>query len=242
VLHAPGFDPALRTFSSAVQGTHKAYAGIFVQDPGDCLSVTTFFDTLAIAAQAYAFRHGHINASVDELAAWIGDNVLAAVQRQPQHGLPYISIGGLLCADNEPAWEAVSYCTSACSIPSSSLQRFARLDADRSCCPCGRCTGEAERLFCHQLTRALDRSWPAVRRDHETWLSSERFDLLLWDNVMLLHGGVAGTRTRLLRPLFLAVDAPAGTTYERWLAQTWETRLGAAATATSAAAELAHAL
>jgi hypothetical protein len=242
ILHAPGFDPALRTFSRGVQGTHKAYAGIFIQDPGDCLSVTTFFDALAIAAEAYVFRHGRMHASVDELAAWIGDNVRAAVRRQPEHGLPYISIGGLLSAENEPAWEAVSYCTTACSIPSSSLKRFARLDADRGSCPCGRCAGEAERLFCHQLTRALGRSWPEVRREHETWLSSERFDLLLWDNVTLLHGGVAGTRNRLLRPLFLTVDAPAGAAYERWLAQAWGTRLGAGATAAPASAELAHAL
>jgi hypothetical protein len=60
------------------------------------------------------------------------------------------------------------------------------------------------------------------------------------DNVMLLLRAVAGTRNRLLRLLFLAVDARAGVAYKRWLAQAWATRLGA--TATPDAAELAHAL
>lgn len=201
-------------------------------EPGGGLSITTFYDTVAIAAEAYAYRHGTPPCSVASLAGWVGANVTSAISRYPEHLQPYLTLGGLLNSANEAAWEATSYCTTECTVLDETVAQFPRLEYDRAACPCGKCTGQAERVYCRQSVECVGRSWPDLRHGYETWMSSERFDLLLWDNVTILHGANGGTRDRVLRPLALSLPKAADEPYERWLADAWERRFSSLATAT----------
>jgi hypothetical protein len=66
-LDVPTFDPALRAFSGAsglISGRHKPYAGIFIHEPGDGLSITTFYRSFELVAQAYRHQTGESALSV----------------------------------------------------------------------------------------------------------------------------------------------------------------------------------
>lgn len=223
VLDVPDFDPAWRQLTGRLLGAHKPYAGIFIQDPGDGLSITTFYDGLAMVRDAFAHQVGRPPGGLTELATWQGQCVFRARQRQPQHGLPYITLGGLLSPEPDVAWEAVSYCTTACSVEDAALRTFPVLNELRCTCPCGACSGEAERFVCRMTERALGLTWPQTRAKYERCLNSERFDLIVWNNVAMLHGAVAGASNRLLRPIYLTLPEATGDDYEHWLSQQWRT-------------------
>jgi hypothetical protein len=72
---------------------------------------------------------------------------------------------------------------------------------------------------------ALGRGWADVREDSEIWATSERYDLILWNNVAMLHGGFKGGGSRSLAAVYLSMAEPAGAEYETWLSRLWHTRL-----------------
>lgn len=222
-IEAPAFDPQCRFLTGKSLGTHKPYASIFIHDPGDGLSITTFYDTIPMVHDAFQHQHRRAPLSVAELAEWQGANVRAAKLRQQKHGLPYITLGGLLSPQPETAWEAVSYCTTACHVEEEALRVFPTLEALRKSCPCGSCAGEAERFVCRMTSHALGISWPETRLRYERCMNSERFDLIMWNNISTLHGAIAGGEDRMLRPVYFSIPEPLGDEYEHWLSQQWQT-------------------
>lgn len=227
VLDAPEFDPRLRVFSRAgghSSSSHKPYSGIFIEEPGDGLSVTTFYDAFGLVRHAYRHQFG-AEPTVAATAGWLGTSVAAAVARQHQHGSAYPSLAGLLGAGDDPAWEVLDYCTSEARIPADLRSRYPALDRMRVRCPCERCQGETERIYCAMMQAALGIGWTTFREQHEMWMSSERFDLLFWNNLARLHGAVKGSCRRLLRPMYLSLPAATGEEYESWLSRLWHARL-----------------
>lgn len=220
-LDVPSFDPAWRRYSADgySSNTHKLYAGIVIHDPGDGLSITTFFNLLALLIDAY--RHQVDRDPLPQpLAEWTAGNIRRAIARHAHHGSPYLTLAAMLGTPPSPALEAVSYRSFEANVDDQTLRRLPELHELCRRCPCGRCRGQTERLYCHTLDHATGLSWPETRTRHERWLSSERYDLLLWNNLTWIHGAVRGSANRTLRPVFLAARSD-GTAYETWLANEW---------------------
>lgn len=227
-LDVPSFDPRLRMFSPTGGHTsryHKPYAGIFIQEPGDALSVTTFYDLFQLLYDAYVHQRGDGRPSVAELATWMAANIAAADERRRAYGFHYITLAGMLGGAVDPACEVVEYGAAEQPIPPQLLARFPALDRLRVSCPCGHCAGETERVFCAMVRGVLGSNWSGVRERVETWVSSERFDLILWNNLALLHGAVMGSGSRTLSAVYLSMNEPTGEEYETWLSRLWHSRL-----------------
>ncbi|MFG1954766.1 hypothetical protein [Micromonospora sp. NPDC048830] len=232
LLDAPDWDPALREFGSSGYTTtpaHKMYQGIFLADPGEGLSVTTYYDWLAVIdgvvrARDLATGPDFAADPVAATARWFGANLRAMAERQPEHGCPYPSPGAMLGLA-EPMWHGISFHHAENDLDAESRKRYPAAVPLAERCPCGRCTGPAARLYCHQTLAATGLNWTEFRDRWEVMAPGEHCDLLLGHNLTMLHGGLAGGPGRLLEPLCLVVDTPTGPEYERWLAAAWRRRL-----------------
>jgi hypothetical protein len=201
------------------------------------LSITTFYGLFEMIARAYRHQTGESPSSVGQLAAWLGANIRAADERRRLHGFHYIALSGLLGGDLDPAWELVEYGLAEQPLPKTLLERCPTLDRVRGTCACGRCTGETERTFCAMISAALGQGWAEVRRDTEIWVSSERFDLILWNNLAVLHGAIKGGGSRSLAAMYLSTAESAGDEYEAWLSRLWHNRVTAPLGAPAGAAK-----
>jgi hypothetical protein len=215
------WNPAWRTFSTSGYTTteaHKLYQGIFVADPGEALSATTYYDWIRILEDVRADRG--MDVDVPATAAWLGANVRRALELQDLHGSAYPSLGALLGV-NELAFQAVSFHHAEAALPAAAKERFPILVPLARRCPCGSCVGETERVFCHVVLLATGLTWAAFRARYELLVPNERYDLVFGHNLTMLHGGLAGGRGRVIEPLCLVVDEPSGAAYERWLGASW---------------------
>ncbi|HEY0641149.1 MAG TPA: hypothetical protein VGD67_26255, partial [Pseudonocardiaceae bacterium] len=218
----PDWRPQWREFGDSGYTTtpvHKAYHGVFIADPGDGLSVTTYYDWLDVLHTVYSERTG-APAGTREVARWLGTNLRAAVARRPLHGNPYPGLGGMLGLTGD-VWHGVSLHHAEADLPADVRAAYPDTGPLAAACPCGDCVGEAARLHCHQVLLATGRRWRDFRRRWEVLVPGERFDLVFGHNLTMLHGGLAGSAGRVIEPLCLVVDDPAGPRYESWLAASW---------------------
>lgn len=227
----PEWDPGWREFGDRGYTTtpaHKMYQGIFITDPGEGLSVTTYYDWIGILRAVRAERgQGAVDAPAAEVARWLGGHLREAVRRQPEHGCPYPSLGAMLGLA-EPLWHGVSFHHGEADLPEEARERWPHIGPLADRCPCGRCRGEVARVFCHQMLNATGLHWDAFRERWEVLVPSDHCDLVFGHNLSMLHGGLAGGARRVLDPLCLVVDRAAGPDYERWLAGTWRAPRAAA--------------
>ncbi|MEH1015107.1 hypothetical protein V6U90_18580 [Micromonospora sp. CPCC 206060] len=225
----PDWAPQWREFGTSGYTTtpaHKMYQGVFIADPGDGLSVTTYYDWLDILSTVYAERVGADPEQVrpEEVARWLGVNLRSALDQQSKHGCPYPSIGAMLGV-GEPMWHGLSFHHAEEPLSGQQRASYPLAGPLTSGCPCGECVGDMARLYCHMLLTATGRTWWDCRRRWEVLAPSERFDLLFGHNLTMLHGGLAGGAGRVIEPFCLVVDTPAGSRYERWLAASWRREL-----------------
>jgi len=231
-LDDPAWDPAMREFGSTGYTTtaaHKLYQGIFIADPGEALSVTPYYDWLAVIddvrrsrGQVRELENGGGDAG--PAARWLGDNLRQAHALQPGHGCQYPSLGAMLGV-GDPMWHALSFHHAEAPVDPESLHRNPVAAGLLGDCPCGTCEGETGRLFCHLTLLATGRTWAAFRERWEVLAPSERGDLVIGHNLTTLHGGWAGGPGRLIEPVCLVLDRPEGSGYENWLAASWRRRL-----------------
>ncbi|MGW0811419.1 hypothetical protein [Nonomuraea sp. NPDC002799] len=228
LLDAPGWDPAWREFGSSGYTTtpaHKMYQGIFLSDPGEGLSVTTYYDWLGVIGDVLERRE--LDTGDDpagEAARWLGANLRAAQARQRAHGCPYPSMGAMLGLE-ETMWHALSFHHAEADLAKEHRARYPAAVPLARECACGGCEGEMARLFCHQTVMATGLTWAGFRARWETLAPGDHCDLLFGHNLTMLHGGWAGGPGRVIEPLCLVVDTPSGPEYERWLAASWRRRL-----------------
>lgn len=217
------WEPARRTFSEdgfTTTAAHKMYQGVFIADPGDALSVTTYYPWVRILRDAFAFSSGRAPGSPTELADWLGSNLSGAFARRQAHGCRYPSWAAMLGV----AWpEAEAISLHYADVPLNDIDRDANRELVKLLdqCPCGACPGETTRLACHITGRALGLPWPQFRRRYELWACSERYDLIFGNNLTMMHGGLCGGPARTIEPMCLVVDRPAGDDYEAWLDGVW---------------------
>ncbi|MBM9438458.1 hypothetical protein [Actinacidiphila bryophytorum] len=222
-LDVPGWTPAQRTFSDSGFTTthvHKLYQGIFVSAPGTGLSATTYYDWLRILADVRASRGGERAGSTPE---WLAANLRRCLAARETHGTAYPTLAGMLGVTEEAlVTTPLLHCEDL--LPQAAVRRFPLLSGLAAGCACGRCAGPVERVFCHAVMLAAGLSWPDFRNRYEIIAPSERFDLLVGNNLTMLHGGFAGGRDRVIEPLCLTLDRPEGAAYEQWLSRAWQRR------------------
>lgn len=220
----PDWAPAQRTFSDSGFTTthvHKLYQGIFVSAPGTGLSATTYYDWLRILEDVRASRGGGPAGSTPE---WLAANLRRCLAARGTHATAYPTLAGMLGVTEE-ALVATPLLHCEDPLPQAAVRRFPLLSGLATGCACGRCAGPVERVFCHAVTLATGLSWPAFRSRYEIIAPSERFDLLVGNNLTMLHGGFAGGRDRVIEPLCLTLDRPEGAGYEQWLSRAWRRRV-----------------
>jgi hypothetical protein len=86
------------------------------------------------------------------------------------------------------------------------------------------------------LQDVYGRPWPEFRRYYQSHLlATQQSDLVFWNNLIYLHAGFDGSRTRLLEPIGFVVDHPVGSQYEEWLRAIWRTAVDGKATSSTIA-------
>jgi hypothetical protein len=65
--------------------------------------------------------------------------------------------------------------------------------------------------------------WPDICMRGEWRLETGRYDFVFGHNILLMHGGINGGASRLLDPVYAAVEEASGNAYERWLSEAWRT-------------------
>ncbi|MFG1807672.1 hypothetical protein [Streptomyces sp. NPDC049040] len=223
-LDLPDWTPAQRTFSDSGFTTthvHKLYQGIFVSAPGTGLSATTYYDWLRILEDVRASRG---DSRADSTPRWLAANLRRCLAARGTHAPAYPTLAGMLGVTEE-ALVTTPLLRCEDPLPQAAVRRHPLLAGLAAACACGRCAGPVERVFCHAVMLATGLSWPAFRNRYEILAPSERFDLLVGNNLTMLHGGFAGGRDRVIEPLCLTLDRPEGAAYEHWLSRAWRRRV-----------------
>lgn len=224
--HDPAWNARLRTFSSQAGYTttqaHKLYQGIFIANPGEGLSVTTYYDFLRILRRAYACHTGNEAGSVEKLAAWLGGNIRASLDLQPQHQSRYLTLGAAL-GGRQPVYHALSIHYAEADFTDEEINRFPELTRFRAgdTGDDGRTDPPTIRFLNQVLLDTLQLTWLEFLSAYEICVPGERFDFVFGHNLGLLHGGLMGGPGRLLEPICMVVDEASGEDYEDWLAQVW---------------------
>jgi hypothetical protein len=214
--------PTLRHFSTegfTTTQAHKLYQGIFIADPGEALSVTTFYDWIAVIRRAYARATGQPPQGVGQLAAWLGKNIRSSLELQPQHKSRYLSLTAALGSRSLIQHGlAVHYAES--DFTPEEIARFPQLEEVRLQAAQEGLTPTIC-LLSRGLSETLGLDWDAFRAEFEICVPSERYDLLLGPNLTSVHGGLMGGPSRRIEPICFVIEQPIGEEYERWLAQVW---------------------
>ncbi|HEU5226571.1 MAG TPA: hypothetical protein VFU49_02085 [Ktedonobacteraceae bacterium] len=224
LLDDPEWDVRLRVFSNEIgkyttTPAHKLYQGIFIVNPGEGLSVTTYYDLLRMLRQAYTRTIGQPPASVAQLVSWLGNTIRGSLALPAQHQSRYLAIGAAL-GSHHLAHHGIAVHYAEADFTVQEIERFPELkhfNSDDTLAP-------TERFLSQLLIETLGMSWQEFRAQCEICVPSERFDVVFGHNLTLLHGGLMGGPGRLLEPICMVIKHASGADYEDWLAQAWRRR------------------
>jgi hypothetical protein len=223
-LDVPNWNTKRRIYSNETfftTHTHKLYQGLFVIEPGEGLSVTTYFNFVRMVKNAYLKKYNLKEASIEEVAEWLGENIDRSINNQHIHLSKYLSIGAALGCE-EVVDHAISVHWSEETFTPEQLEKYPDLQTVQHDCPCGECSAPAGRFYCRQLYMTLGLNLQEFRRDYEVCLPSERYDLVLGNNISVLHGGFMGGKSRYFKPICMVMDDVTNShEYEEWLAGLW---------------------
>lgn len=177
---------------------HKIYQGLLLREAGDAMSLTSYFDLVALLVDAWTHQHGR-RPALPALLAWYQANVTAAIERAGATG--YLPIGAQLGATGAARDAAIHHHDGVHDIAGE------RHDAA---------------ALAEQLARtALGVGFAELMQRHAVLAPAETGDLLVGHNLFAWHGGVEGGRGREILPICVT-SPPRGAAYERWLALHWE--------------------
>ena len=218
----PKWDSHLRAASDTgitQTNTHKLYHGIFIADPGEALSTTSYYNKVSMLRRGYTVASGKEAQTVEEIARWLGDNLRRCLSRREEDQIHYITLAASLGAESR-MYRAVPVHWAEADFKPEDLERFSELENFRNGSD-GNLAGPTDRLFNQQLMDLLDMDWSELRKTNELCVSSERYDFVMGHNLTLLHGGLIGGPGRLLEPWCMVVDDSSSEDYEKWLANAW---------------------
>jgi hypothetical protein len=222
LLDVPEFDPRYRVFSmtplSITSDNHKLTHGLLVENAGEGPSVTVYLNLIQILFDAHRHLVGPVT-GIEAVARWLGENTQRAVVQGERYGGRYPSLGARLGLAS-PAYAQFQvfgrrgFTDEQKAVTPELVERCAA-------CPCGRCEGESCRVFCWSTTEGLGCAYPEFRERYECRVPNVRDDLILAENLALLHGQNQGHHTRRTTNLYMVVPTAAGDAYERFLASRW---------------------
>jgi hypothetical protein len=211
------------TAGFATTHAHKLLQGFFIEEAGARDASTPYYDWRAILRDAYRYQGGQPSPATEptRLAAWLGDNITYSASIRHIHHCGYLSIPAALGAR-----PAVYHLTppgprAESDFAPEAYEWFPELHELTRDCACGSCEGEGGRHFCNGLKLTTGLSWPEFQRTYEERVISSKFDLVVGNNLTLLHAGMGGSAERLIQPMCVVIDHPAGEEYEAWLWRLW---------------------
>ena len=217
----PEWDPDMRRFSgSGITTTHtiKLYQGFFVNDPGELVSLTSFYDKVRLVRDAHARATGTSRPQLSDTARWMGVNIRDTWTVREEEKVRYLALAAALGA-RDPIFRYVPVHWAEADFSREQRERFPGLERFRR--PTHGLAGPSERLIDAAFRETLGLSWAEVREQHELCVASEAFDLVVGHNLTNLHGGLRGGPSRCLEPICLVVGEAEGDEYEGWLSAAW---------------------
>jgi hypothetical protein len=218
----------LRTFSDDVywkRASHKMYQGFLVTNTGRVPGATYYYDVFSLLWDAFAHRYGRQPHGLVEFAQFELRNVALSKGLRPQHQSRYLTFGALLGATDPALHVLPSGPRAESELWPGQYARLPRLCEMVDGCPCGGCHKPGTRLLCNTCMVTLGRTWPQVRQLYEGTVIGQRYDLLLANNLTLLHAAQSDT-TRTVLPVCLVTERAEGDAYERWLSAQWHNWYG----------------
>jgi hypothetical protein len=216
----PDWNPAWRRFSHqhfTTTQAHKLYQGIFMLDPGEGLSITTYYDLLHILRDAWTYQRQSFP-TIPELATWLGAHISTSLQRQDHYQSRYLSIGTML-GSQQLIHHVLAVHHAESDFTSQEYMQFPELQRFQNAATPTHSPIECYLDEVFMTTLGID--WEAFRLRYETAVPSEQCDFILGHNLTLLHGGLMGGVGRSFEPICLVIDNPIGNDYEHWLATAW---------------------
>ncbi|MCA0149694.1 hypothetical protein LCD52_12915 [Rossellomorea vietnamensis] len=218
------WDLKYRTFSDEGFTTthkHKLYQGIFVVEPGDGLSVTTYYDWVEIVKDSYQYQTGDLSGDINKISRWLGENIKNSYNNIPYHRAQYLSIPAALGCQ-ELAYQGASIERAEKNFTEDDFNTFPQLLEIAKDCKCNNCKSDMLRFLCNAFHKTLGLNWTEFREKYEISVPTERYDFVIGDNISMLHGGLLGGGKRVIEPICFVTDNHLiDQDYEDWLASIW---------------------
>ncbi|WNJ89609.1 hypothetical protein [Bosea sp. 685] len=200
---------------------HKLYQGFLVQEVGDRESLTPYYDLTEILADQFHVEKGRAPSSITELAAHLGSNLLHSLSVLREHGGGYVQLSSIL-GSKELIYLLVNIHHSHYVFSDREVNLFPDLSTITSNSRESTESTPVLYLFDKMWESRLGINWEQARKRYEHVVSTQKHDLVLGHNIILMHGGLNGGTNRILDPICLVMPAPVGEGYESWLANAWE--------------------
>lgn len=196
---------------------HKLYQGFFVRTVGDGESLTPYYEIVAMLMLSVMRRSRTTPVAIETLHAVCADHLRRAIALLRQRGGGYVQLSAILGA-RDPKHILVNMHNLQDGFSAAELSAFQDLG---TLIYNGKTP--AEQLFEEMIEETVGLSWSALRGRTELCLQTDRHDLVLGHNILLMHGGLRGGRARVLEPMCIVLPDSSGDAYERWLSAAWKT-------------------
>lgn len=227
-LHTPQFDARNRLFSNKwyfKRASHKMYQGFIITNTGWPRGVTYYYNLLTALELAYRHKTGRQDGDLSRLSEFCRTNIREALELRDIHRSRYPTIATVLGATDPEYHVLTSGPRAESELWPEQYASMPKLCEMTDACPCQNCEGPGTRLFCHQCFECTGLSWPEFRDRLEVSATAERFDLLIGNNLTLLHAAESASERTIL-PVCIVMDQPDSEAYEIWLASQWERAFG----------------
>ncbi|WP_170006020.1 hypothetical protein [Bacillus fonticola] len=223
VIDVPEWDTKYRVFSNKNFYTthmHKIIQGILILNPGEQDSITTYYDWIQILEDAYRYQHSGKMPSIVDLQKWLGSNIQYSLNKQNIHNNKYLNMAAALGA-KDLMYHTLSLHSTSEKISEDILRSNKKLSDIQQSCACQMCNSNILRVLCHVLKETMGISYEEFIHKYEKKVYSEQLDLVIGNNLSLLHGGFNGGSERLILPMCIVLEETSDISYERYLKNLW---------------------
>lgn len=227
IFDVPEWENKSRIFSNKSFYTthmHKIIQGILILNPGERDSITTYYDWVQIVEDAYKYQHAGEVPSIVDLQKWLGSNISYSLNKQNIHNNRYLNMAAALGA-KDLMYHALSLHSTSEQISEDILSNHKKLIDIQQSCSCQMCNSNILRVLCHVLKETMGISYEEFINKYEKKVYSEQLDLVIGNNLSLLHGGFNGGSERLILPLCIVLEDTNDISYERYLKNLWNRKL-----------------
>ncbi|WP_296106756.1 hypothetical protein [uncultured Agrobacterium sp.] len=222
-LDDPDFSVEHRQFSREGYTTgraHKMFQGIFIAKAGEVDSVTAYYPLVPLIRQALTMGGDKMAVDVPACAKFLSQNIASAQKTRMDYNAKYLTLPAALGSTSRIACVLAPHAGEA-DFSQSDYEKFPSLSKFAASCACGRCIGAQGKFFCKSLSERIGLGWFPFNKACGVAVQSESYDLVIANNLNLIHAGLGGGRGRILVPMCLVIDEPSSDQYEKWLQNIW---------------------